>query len=124
MEQKEESGQISNSFLGKKTRKYHKLEENYKSDETVISSVLTDTTVERSYDNLISLEEKSEFNEKIPGFDDLKIPAFLSDFKMNKTVNKAIKDYNKMKVVLGSPELAQLYLIDINRIYGEKKNCL
>ena len=40
---------------------------------------------------------------------------------MNKTVNKAIKDYNKMKVVLGPPELAKLYLIDINRIYGEKK---
>ena len=125
MERKEESGQINNSFLGKKTKKAHKLEDNYKSDDTDISSVLMDTIAEISSDNLISLEEKSEINGKIPGFDDLKIPSFFNDYKMNKTVNKTIKDYNKMKAVLGSPELAQLYLIDINRIiYGEKRNCL
>ena len=124
MERKEESGKINNSLLGKKTKKDHKLEENYKSEDTDISSALIDTTAEISSDNLISLEEKSEFNGKIPGFDDLKIPAFLNDFKMNKTVNRAIKNYNKMKEVLGSPELAKLYLIDINRIYGEKRNCL
>ena len=125
MERKEESGQINNSFLGKKTKKAHKLEDNYKSDDTDISSVLMDTIAEISSDNLISLEEKSEINGKIPGFDDLKIPSFFNDSKMNKTINKTIKDYNKMKAVLGSPELAQLYLIDINRIiYGEKRNCL
>ena len=55
MERKEESGKINNSLLGKKTKKDHKLEENYKSEDTDM-----DTTAEISSDNLISLEEKSE----------------------------------------------------------------
>ena len=121
MERKEEFVEVDRSFLGKKTKKNRKSEEIYISDEADISSALMDTTAELSFDNHISLEEKSELKGKIPGFDDLKIPAFFNDFKINKDVNNAIKKYNKIKRELGSPELAKLYLIDTNRIYGDKK---
>ena len=124
MERKEEFVGVNRSFLGKKTKKNHKSEEIYISDEADISTALMDTTTELSFENLISLEEKSELKGKIPGFDDLKIPAFFNDFKINKDVNNAIKKYNKIKRELGSPELAKLYLIDKNRIYGDKKKYL
>ena len=111
----------SDSFLGKKIKKSHDDEDNIKSKEIDKTSSLLETSAEISSDNLISLEEKSEFKEKIPGFDDLKIPGFLNDFKCNKKIDKSIEEYYKIKEELGSPELAELYLIDINRLFEEKK---
>jgi hypothetical protein len=121
MESKAESRKKDNSFLGKKTRKGDKIEDRYKIYETDNSSQLLDTTAELSSDNIISLEENSEFKKKLPGFDDLKIPSFLNDFKINENVNKAIKKYSKMKDEFGSSEMAKLYLIDITRLYEQKR---
>ena len=120
MESNAESRKKDNSFLGKKTRKGDKIEDRYKIYETDNSSQLLDTTAELSSDNIISLEENSEFKKKLPGFDDLKIPSFLNDFKINENVNKAIKKYSKMKDEFGSSEMAKLYLIDITRLYEQK----
>ena len=50
------------------------------------------------------------------GLDDIKIPGFLNDCKIDKNIDKAIKDYYfKIKEELGSTELIKLYLIGINR---------
>ena len=91
----------------------------HKSDEIDNSSSIMDTTFELSSDNLLSLEEKSEIKRKIPGFDDIKIPTFLNNFSANPKAKKTLKNYNKIKEDLGSPELAELYLIDIRKIIAQ-----
>ena len=57
----------------------------------------------------------------IPGLDDINIPSFLIDNTESKDINKKIKNYYKAKRALGSNELADLYLIDVHRLYEEKK---
>ena len=81
-------------------------------------SILFETSTELSYDNGINLEEKSEI---IPGLDDINIPSFLNDNIEYKDINKKIKSYYKAKKALGSNELAELYLINVHRLYEEKK---
>ena len=110
-----------NSFLGRKTKKMLQTNDSYKYEETDKVSFLSETSAEYSGDNIISLEEKTVDKTKIPGFDDIKIPSFLNDIKKDSSLNKTIEDYNKIKEELGSPELVQLYLVDINRIYETKK---
>ena len=123
MERSIVSTKKENSFLGRKTKKMLQTNDSYKSEETDKASFLSETSAEYSGDNIISLEEKTVDKTKIPGFDDIKIPSFLSDIKIKKdsSLNKTIEDYNKIKEELGSPELVQLYLVDINRIYETKK---
>ena len=116
MEPKEDSMKITKKFLGKKTNKMHKSEETYKSDDTDNSTAKIDTSIELSSDNLLSLEEKPKTKVKIPRFDDLKIPSFLNDFKVNNSAKNILNSYNKIKEELGSPELAKLYLIDIKKL--------
>jgi len=110
--------ELFDSFSGKRVKKDHKLEEIYKSsDETDISSLVSmDTMTESSSDNLISFEEKSEIKDKISGLDDIIIPSFFNDFKMDKNVNNAVKSYNEIKSELGSAEIAMLYLINIKGV--------
>ena len=100
----------SDSFLGKKIKKNHDVEDDLKSKEIDKTSSLLETSAELSSDNLLCLEEKREFKDKIPGFDDLKIPSFLNDFKCNKIIDKKIEDYYKIKRELGSSDLAELYM--------------
>ena len=123
MERSIVSTKKENSFLGRKTKKMLRINDSYKYEETDKVSFLSETSAEYSGDNIISLEEKTVDKTKIPGFDDIKIPSFLSDIKIKKDslLNKTIEDYNKIKEELGSPELVQLYLVDINRIYETKK---
>ena len=123
MERSIVSTKKENSFLGRKTKKMLRINDSYKYEETDKVSFLSETSAEYSGDNIISLEEKTVDKTKIPGFDDIKIPSFLSDIKIKKdsSLNKTIEDYNKIKEELGSPELVQLYLVDINRIYETKK---
>ena len=117
----ERKSRKSDSFLGKKIKKNHDVEDDLKSKEIDKTSSLLETSAELSSENLICLEEKPEFKDKIPGFDDIKIPSFLNDFKCNKKIDKKIEDYFKIKEELGSSDLAELYLIDINRLYEEKR---
>ena len=116
---KKENTSKNNSFLGKKRRK--KPKDNYKLKESEKSSFLTEISTELSSDNLISFDGKKKPKEIIHGFDDLIIPAFLNDFKINKNVDETIKNYYKMKEELGSSELVELYLLDINRLIEEKR---
>ena len=118
---KKENTSKNNSFLGKKRRKKQKPKDNYKLKESEKSSFLTEISTELSSDNLISFDGKKKPKEIIHGFDDLIIPAFLNDFKINKNVDKTIKNYYKMKEELGSSELVELYLLDINRLIEEKR---
>ena len=111
----------NNSFLGKKRRKKQEPKDNYKLKESEKSSFLTEISTELSSDNLISFDGKKKPKDIIHGFDDLIIPAFLNDFKINKNVDETIKNYYKMKEELGSSELVELYLLDINRLIEEKR---
>ena len=124
MERSIVSTKKENSFLGRKTKKMLQTNDSYKSEETDKASFLSETSAEYSGDNIISLEEEKTAvdKEKIPGFDDIQIPSFLNETKKDTSLNKTIEDYNKIKEELGSPELVQLYLVDINRIYKQKKN--
>ena len=122
MEPKNESRRINNSFLGKKMKIKHKSEELNKSDELDNSkATLFESTFEFSSDNILPLEEKSIVNAKIPGFDDLIIPEFFNDSKTKVDINKKFEDYTKMKMEFGSAELAELYLIDVNKLYLKKR---
>ena len=121
MEQKDESKEISNILLGKKTKKSNLMQKDKKSlnsEEIKKDSILFETSTELSYDNVNNLEEKSEL---IPGLDDINIPSFLNDNSEYKDINKKIKNYYKAKKSLGSNDLAKLYLIDVHRLFEEKK---
>ena len=84
-------------------------------------SLLFETSTDISSSNLISLEEKTDNILKIPSFDDIIIPSFLNDFTKYNVINRKIKNYYKLEKEIGSPELAKLYLIDVKRLYEEKK---
>ena len=116
MEAKDFSRKTIKTFLGKKTCKINKSEENFKTDETDSSPAAIDATFELSFDNFISLEEKPVIKNKIPGFDDIKIPTFLNDFIITPKAKKVLDNYNKIKEELGSSELVKLYLVDIKKI--------
>ena len=120
MEKIDEEKRIKTEYIGKKVKKYSKLEEPKIEDENK-DSILFETSTELSMDNLINLEEKIENNSLIPGLDDINVPAFFNDITKYKDINKKIKKYYETKKEIGS-ELAELYLIDVHRIYDLKKN--
>ena len=124
MEHITNSGETSIIYLGKKTKNRRKPEESKKLKPSSKSLSIIDTSAELSSENLISLEERPESNNKnkILGFDDLTIPPFFNDVKRDENFNKTLANYKKMKAELGSNELAQLYLIDFDRLYEKKKN--
>ena len=124
MERNEKSGEISIIYLGKKTKNRKKPEESQKLKPSSKSLSILDTSAELSTENLISLEEKPDSNNKskITGFDDLTIPPFFNDAKKDEHFNKTLANYKKIKSELGSNELAKLYLIDFDRLYEKKKN--
>ena len=64
MEAKNFSRKTTKTFLGKKTSKMNKTEENYKTDETDNSPAAIDATFELSFDNFLSLEEKPVIKKK------------------------------------------------------------
>ena len=120
MEKIDEEKRIKTEYIGKKVKKYSKLEEPKIEDENK-DSILFETSTELSMDNLINLEEKIENNSLIPGLDDLNVPTFFNDITKYKDINTKIKKYYETKKEIGS-ELAELYLIDVHRIYDLKKN--
>ena len=112
------------SFLGKKTKNTKtetQSEDIPKTEESNKDSFLFETSTELSNGNLINLDEKPENEPDIPGFDDIKIPSFFNDIIKYNDINRKIKKYYKFKKELGSNELAKLYLIDVNKLYEEKK---
>ena len=106
---------IKKVFLGKKKGKIFKLKEKEK------GSILFENSTDFSSINLISLEEKSRNNSKIPSLDDMKIPSFLNDITKYNDINKKIKKYYEIEKNIGSQELAKIFLIDVKRLYEEKK---
>ena len=112
---------LNKLFLCKKTKESklnEKNKNNKNKEESNKDSFLFETSTEISIDNAIKLEEK---NVIIQGLDDIKIPSFLNDNSVNNDINKKIKNYYKIRKELGSKELVKLYLVDINRLYEEKK---
>ena len=117
----EKKKKLNKLFLCKKTKESklsEKNKNNKNKEELNKDSFLFETSTEISIDNVINLEEK---NFIIQGLDDVKIPSFLNDNSVYNGINKKIKNYYKIRKELGSKELAKLYLIDINRLYEEKK---
>ena len=78
--------------------------------------------------DIFILDENSEKEQKIIGFDDIKIPSFLNDIQKDENIDKLLQNYYKIKEELGSPELVELYLVDFNRLIkvckGKNKNWL
>ena len=66
--------------------------------------------------DIFILDENSEKEQKIIGFDDIKIPSFLNDIQKDENIDKLLQNYYKIKEELGSPELVELYLVDFNRL--------
>ena len=121
MEQSEEIRGISISFLGKKKKSPEKTKEIYKFEDSDKSFLLSDTSADISFENNLSLDEKTEdYKIQLYGFDNIKIRPFLNDKIKPKNSKKTIKNYYKMKNELGSDELAKLYLIDFNRLMEQK----
>ena len=120
MEQKIDLKENNNIFLCKKTKtnqskSKQKIKDCSKLKDTNKSSILFESSTEFSI-KTIDLEEKPEF---IPGLDDINIPSFLNDITKYNIINKKIKNYYKIRKELGSK--ADLYLIDVNTLYEEKK---
>ena len=112
------------SFLGKKTKINEKkiIKKNSKKLTKILTNeTLFESSTEQSFDNQINLLEGPSTLLKIPSLDEVKIPSFLNDITKYDKINKKIKSYYKTKKELNSPEMAKLYLIDIKRLYEERK---
>ena len=128
MEEIKDLKNISNKFLGKKTKNIKKIfkikeipiNKNKNKNKIKTESSLFETSTDLSSSNILSLEEKSDANPKIPYFDDIIIPSFFNDITKYNVINRIIKNYYKLAKQFDSPEMAKIYLIDIKRLYEER----
>ena len=113
-------------FLNKKLRRV-KSKDKIKSKDS-----LGETTSTKDQDILdISTEISNSFNETpIKKYDnnfldqilnEMYFPTFLNDITKYNNINKKIENYNKLKKSFKDEEAANLYLIDINRLYEVRK---
>ena len=125
MEEIKDITKINNNFLGKKTKNIKKVfkikDKNIDKNKIKNESSLFETSTDLSSSNILSLEEKSDTNSKIPNFDDVIIPSFLNDITKYKVINRKIKNYYKLVKEFNSPEMAKIYLIDVKRLYEERE---
>ena len=125
MEKIIDSQRISTLYLGKKIKnkkKLFKIIKHEKSQKDIVkNSIIFESSTDLSSSNILNLEEKSDTNLKFPSLEDVMIPPFLNDITKYNEINRKIKNYYKIEKELGSPELAKLYLIDVKRLYEEKK---
>ena len=122
MEKNKDIKRQNKKFLCKKKKNSKKLIENNKIKNTKVKSFLIfENSTDLSSNNNITLEEKSEQNCNIPSLDDIKIPSFFNDITKYDDINRRIKKHHEIKKAIGSPELAEIYLIDIKQLYKEKK---
>ena len=124
MEEIKDIIKINNNFLGKKTKNIKKVfkikEKNIDKNKIKSESSLFETSTDLSSSNILSLEEKSDTNLKIPNFDDVNIPSFFNDITKYNVINRKIKNYYKLAKEFDSPEMAKIYLIDVKRLYEER----
>ena len=120
-----DSQRISTLYLGKKIKnkkKIFKIKKYEKSQKDITkTSNIFELSTDLSSSNILNLEEKSDTIIKYPSLEDVVIPPFLNDITKYNDINRKIKNYYKIEKELGSPELAKLYLIDVKRLYEEKK---
>ena len=113
-------------FLNKKIKRVQS------KDKIKSKDSLGETTSTKDQDILDSSTEISNsFNESpIKKFDnnyldkvlnEIYIPTFLNDITKYNNINKKIENYNKLKKSFKDEEAANLYLIDINRLYEVRK---
>ena len=128
MEEIKDIKNINNNFLGKKIKNIKKIfkikdkiiNKNKDKDKIKIESSLFETSTDLSSSNILTLEEKSDNNSKIPNFDDIIIPSFFNDITKYNVINRKIKNYYKLAKEFDSPEIAKIYLIDVKRLYEER----
>ena len=116
-------------FICKKKRNINKSIKNKKkkitkekcSKEKCSKDSILENSTDLSSNNLISLDEKSDAILKVPSLDDIVIPSFLNDITKYHKINKEINKYYEFRKLFNSPELAEIYLIDVKRLYEEKK---
>ena len=111
--------------IGKKTKRIKKIFQikRKENNKGAISkdSIFFENSTDLSSNSFIPLEEKSDTFSKVPSLDDIVIPSFFNDITKYDKVNQEINNYYKIKKSLNSQELADIYLIDIKRLYEEKK---
>ena len=94
MEEIKDITKINNNFLGKKTKNIKKVfkikEKNIDKNKIKSESSLFETSTDLSSSNILSLEEKSDTNLKIPNFDDVNIPSFFNDITKYNVINRKI----------------------------------
>ena len=116
-------------FICKKKRNINKSIKNKKkkitkercTKENCSKDSILENSTDLSSNNLISLDEKSDAILKVPSLDDIVIPSFLNDITKYHKINKEINKYYDFRKLFNSPELAEIYLIDVKRLYEEKK---
>ena len=81
-------------------------------------SIILENSTDLSSNNILSLEEKNDtILKEVPNLDDIVIPSFLNDIPKS----KEIENYYKYQKLFDSPEIAKIYLVDIKRLYEQKK---
>ena len=116
---------INKGFLGKKTKifeiKKTKKKEKAKIIKFITKDTLFETSTEQSLDNQINLGEKKDISFGVLNLDEIRIPSFLNDISKYNEINKKIKKYYKIKKELKSSDDVKLYLIDIKKLFEERK---
>ena len=111
---------IHKVFISKKT--INNIKKKKKSKKNISKDSITfENSTDLSSNNIISLEEKSDIILKVPNLDDIVIPSFLNDIPKNNKINKDIENYYKYQKLFDSPEMAKVYLVDVKRLYEQKK---
>ena len=119
------SKKYSERFLNKKIRR-SKTKNKKEDKESEINSIFfkDQTFFDSSTDISNDLNEKiNKTSDNFPVdsiINEIYIPSFLNDITKYNNINKKIKNYNKMKKCFREQETANLYLIDINRLYEIK----
>ena len=112
----------SGEFLNKKIKRSKILDKNEEKESEINGIFLKDQTFfDSSTDISTDLNEKlnrSTYNYPIDSIiNEIYIPSFLNDITKYNNINKKIKNYHKIKKCFKEQESANLYLVDINRLY-------
>ena len=116
------SNNHSGEFLNKKIKRSKILDKNEEKESEINGIFLKDQTFfDSSTDISTDLNEKlnrSTYNYPIDSIiNEIYIPSFLNDITKYNNINKKIKNYHKIKKCFKEQESANLYLVDINRLY-------
>lgn len=84
------------------------------------SEVSTEVNNNISYSQIIK-KNPTPTDNKIISLEEIVIPEFLNDITKYDEINKKIKKYYKTLSYFNNPNEAEIYLIDVNRLYEERR---